>query len=104
MQIEFCGTLGKLAIGLQVTNLAGKRISFSHATARHFSKIVSAVLLGIGYLLSGFLPNKQALHDLMTGCLVLDRECHEMPAPQSAPATSGDLHVQPETFRRIDFS
>jgi hypothetical protein len=29
--------------------------------------------LGIGYLLAGFTAQKQALHDLMSSCLVLRR-------------------------------
>ena len=68
------GTLGKLALGLKVTDLNGDGpISFGRATGRHFSKILSVVILGIGFIMAGFTARKQALHDLIAGCLVLRR-------------------------------
>jgi uncharacterized RDD family membrane protein YckC len=35
------GTLGKMAVGIKVTDLNGNRISFGRATGRHFAKWVS---------------------------------------------------------------
>ena len=64
-------TLGKLALGLRVTDLNGNRISFARATGRYFGKIVSGMILMIGYLMAGFTQQKQALHDIMAGCLVI---------------------------------
>jgi uncharacterized RDD family membrane protein YckC len=63
-------TLGKMAIGLYVTDLNGQRISFGRATGRHFGKIVSGLILMIGYIMAGFTEKKQALHDIMASCLV----------------------------------
>jgi uncharacterized RDD family membrane protein YckC len=64
------GTLGKKALGLIVTDMMGRRISFARATGRHFAKIISGMILLIGYLMAGFTERKQALHDMIAGCLV----------------------------------
>ncbi|MHB8132562.1 MAG: RDD family protein [Mobilitalea sp.] len=65
------GTLGKMAIGMRVTDLDGNRISFARATGRYFGKFVSALILLIGFIMAGFTEKKQALHDMMAGCLVV---------------------------------
>lgn len=64
-------TLGKKILGLKVTDLAGNRISFARASGRFFGKILSGMILGIGFLMAGFTQRKQALHDILAGCLVL---------------------------------
>jgi len=64
-------TLGKKALGLEVTDLDGNRISFGRATGRFFAKIISSIILGIGYLMAGFTEKKQALHDILAGTLVI---------------------------------
>lgn len=67
------GTLGKKALGLVVTDLYGNRISFGRATGRHFAKILSAIILLIGFIMAGFTDKKQALHDMIAGCVVVRR-------------------------------
>lgn len=64
-------TIGKLTLGLKVTDMAGHRVSFGRATGRFFGKIISAFILMIGYIMAGFTAQKQALHDMMAGCLVM---------------------------------
>lgn len=64
-------TLGKMAFGIIVTDSDGRRISFSRATGRYFAKILSALVLMIGYLMAAFTPRKQALHDMISGTLVI---------------------------------
>jgi uncharacterized RDD family membrane protein YckC len=64
------GTVGKIVVGLRVTDLQGQRISFGRATGRHFAKYLSALLLGIGYLMVAFTEKKQGLHDMIAGTLV----------------------------------
>lgn len=64
-------TLGKKALGLQVTDLAGHRITFGRATGRYFSKIISDFTLLIGYIMAGFTAKKQALHDIIASTLVI---------------------------------
>ena len=65
------GTVGKKALGLLVTDMDGRRISFGRATGRYFAKIISGMILMIGYIMAGFTEKKQALHDMMAGCLVI---------------------------------
>jgi uncharacterized RDD family membrane protein YckC len=65
-------TLGKSAMSLKVTDLAGNRLSFGRATGRFFAKIVSGMIpLALGYIMAGFTEKKQALHDMIAGTLVL---------------------------------
>lgn len=66
-------TLGKSAMGLVVTDVDGNRISFLRATGRYFAKILSALILLIGYIMAAFTARKQALHDLLASTLVLKR-------------------------------
>jgi uncharacterized RDD family membrane protein YckC len=63
-------TLGKMALGLRVTDLYGQRISFARATGRHFAKIISGMTLLIGYIMAAFTDRHQALHDMIGGTLV----------------------------------
>ena len=67
------GTLGKMALGIIVTDLNGNRISFRQATGRYFAKSISNLLLGIGYLMVFFTKRKQGLHDIMAKCLVTNK-------------------------------
>ncbi|MDP8228496.1 MAG: RDD family protein [Candidatus Electryoneaceae bacterium] len=64
-------TLGKMAIGIIVTDINGGRISFARATGRYFSKCISAIILLIGYIMAGLSAKKQALHDMIADCLVI---------------------------------
>lgn len=63
-------TLGKMVVGVKVTDLAGNRISFARATGRHFAKWLSGAILMIGYIMVGFTERKQGLHDIVAGTLV----------------------------------
>ena len=64
-------TLGKKALGLKVVNVEGQQISFGQATGRHFGKIVSALILGIGYFMMIWDDKKQTLHDKMVNAYVV---------------------------------
>jgi uncharacterized RDD family membrane protein YckC len=66
-------TLGKQAMGIVVTDFNGQPISFSRATFRYFSKILSGVILLIGFIMAAFTEKKQALHDIIAGTLVLKK-------------------------------
>ena len=63
-------TLGKRAVGIVVTDLEGNRITFGKATGRYFGKYLSSLILLIGFIMAAFTEKKQALHDIMAGCLV----------------------------------
>jgi uncharacterized RDD family membrane protein YckC len=66
-------TLGMLATGLFVTDVAGKPLAVGSATARHLLKSVS-YFLGIGVLVQLLTARRQALHDLLSGSVVLRRQ------------------------------
>jgi uncharacterized RDD family membrane protein YckC len=66
------GTLGKMSLGLIVTDLQGRRVSFGRATGRFFAKIISGKFtFYVGYIMAGLTEKKQALHDMIASCLVL---------------------------------
>ena len=67
------GSLGKLAVGIRVCNADLKRITFEQATARYFSKIVSSLTIGVGYLLCAYSSKKQALHDFVAKTVLIVR-------------------------------
>lgn len=64
-------TLGKMLLRIYISDKNGKKVSFARATGRHFGKIISGIILGIGYLMAGWTKRKQALHDIMAKTLVL---------------------------------
>jgi len=67
-------TWGKQALGLYVTDVAAERVSFGRASGRYFAKFISHMIpLGIGFIMAGVTERKQALHDMIAGCLVLRR-------------------------------
>lgn len=78
------GTLGKLALGIRVTDLQGNRISFPRALGRYFAKILSAIILGIGFLMVAWTQRKQGLHDLIVGTLVLNGRASEFKPTQAS--------------------
>lgn len=84
-------TIGKLALGLRVTDLAGRRIGFGRATGRFFGGFISSLILCIGYMMAGWTSRKQTLHDMMAGSLVVRR------SGQAALAAGTPAGVAPAT-------
>lgn len=66
-------SFGKLAMNIKVTDVQGQRVTFLRATIRHFGKVLSSMLLLIGYIMILFTARKQGLHDLIASCLVVNR-------------------------------
>ncbi len=64
-------TLGKRVCRLRVSDLDGRRIGIGRALGRYLGKFVSALLLGIGFLMVGWTRRSQGLHDLMADTLVM---------------------------------
>jgi len=71
-------TLGKKALGLYVTDLAGRPVNFGKASGRYWAgRGLSIVpyLGGLYFLIdcicAGVTERKQAIHDMIAGCLVL---------------------------------
>jgi len=67
-------TPGKRALGIIVTDLQGRRVSFARASGRFFGKAISGFLLMAGYIMAAFTAKKQALHDMIAGCLVIRKD------------------------------
>jgi uncharacterized RDD family membrane protein YckC len=72
------GTVGKLALGIRVTDMDGKRISFMRATGRYFGKIVSAMMLCFGFLMIAWTRQKQGFHDMLAKTLVLNGRARDV--------------------------
>jgi uncharacterized RDD family membrane protein YckC len=70
---KYQATIGKMALGLIVTDLNGAPLDFSKAFIRNLSKIVSNAILFIGYIMAGFTEKKQALHDMIASTLVVKK-------------------------------
>jgi uncharacterized RDD family membrane protein YckC len=66
-------TPGKMVLGLIVTDLDGNQLSFGKANGRYWGKIISALILMIGFIMAGFTEKKQALHDILAGTLVIKK-------------------------------
>lgn len=63
-------TLGKMAVGIKVGDAHGNQLSFANALGRYFAKIISAIILYIGFMMVGWDKNKQGLHDKIAGTYV----------------------------------
>ena len=98
-------TPGKRLMGLRVTDLAGKRISFARATGRWLSKILSSSILYIGFILVGLTDKKQGLHDKIVDTLVLrgktgDEEFHAGSRQSSADDRANTIVVSTSSSGR----
>ncbi len=67
------GTLGKLALQIAVTDMQGMQVSFARASGRFAAKFISGLTIGVGYVMAGFTERRQALHDTIAKCLVVQR-------------------------------
>jgi len=70
---KYQATVGKMAIGLVVTDVNGNRLSIGKAIVRNLCRILSGSFMAIGYIIAGFTEKKQALHDLIAGTLVVKK-------------------------------
>ena len=84
-------TLGKLALGIRVTDLHGNRISFPHALVRYLAKFLSVLTLGIGFMMAGWTQRKQGLHDMLVRTLVLNGRASEFKPNPAAPANNNSF-------------
>ena len=119
------GTIGKMAVGISVTDLEGRRVDFGKATLRYALPwlgnlialvpalaLPSSLLLIVDSLVVAFTPKKQALHDMIAGCLVVNRSSvrdirrkisarvsRHIPSPKSSIV---HLACPPRTSRRYN--
>jgi uncharacterized RDD family membrane protein YckC len=66
------GTIGKMALGIKVATESGERITPLNALGRYFAKILSTIILLIGYIMVAFDAKKQGLHDKIARTIVYE--------------------------------
>ncbi len=86
-------TVGKMALGIVVTDIGGRPLSFGRASARYWAKGLSIVICYVGFLLAAFTQRKQALHDLVVGTLVLRKDPRPAGAAQGGPAVAAVVGI-----------
>lgn len=64
-------TIGKMAMNIKVVDDQGQRLSTGRAAGRFFGKILSGIILYIGFIMVAFHPQKKGLHDVMANTLVV---------------------------------
>ena len=74
-------TIGKMMLGIAVTDLKGDKLSFGRATVRTFARLLSVAPLGAGFVIVAFSRRKRALHDRIAGTLVVLRPLLVSPLP-----------------------
>ena len=83
-------TIGKLALGIRVTDMQGARISLPRALGRYPAKYLSAFILCIGFLMVTWTQRKQGLHDMVVSTLVLNGRASEFKPTQTTPGGSNN--------------
>lgn len=66
-------TPGKLLVKLKVTDDAGNRLTILRAIGRELAKIISMIILYIGFIMVAFTDRKRGLHDMIASTLVMYR-------------------------------
>jgi uncharacterized RDD family membrane protein YckC len=64
-------TPGKMVIGVKVVRPDGSRVDLGRAFGRYFAKILSGLILCIGYIMVGFDAQKRGLHDMICDTRVI---------------------------------
>lgn len=64
-------TIGKKAVGIQVVNSSFEKVSLKEAVIRNLSKIVSGLIIYIGFIMVIFNGKKRALHDIIAETYVI---------------------------------
>ena len=69
----FATTVGKRVLGLYVLRRDGSKVSGLRAFGRHLASGISALALGLGYVMIGFSNDKRGLHDHICDTVVVKR-------------------------------
>lgn len=70
---KYQATLGKMMFGVIVINEMEERLTWGRANGRYWSKLISAMFFGFGYLMATFTDYKQGLHDKIAKTYVVNR-------------------------------
>ncbi len=85
-------TLGKLAVGARVVDVAGEPLRLGTSFLRYLGYWASTATLGFGYLMAALRRDKRALHDLIVGTRVErfpPRPARPAAAEPAPPAAGG---------------
>ncbi len=66
-------TVGKKVFNASIVQVDGSRVGFGRALGREAAKVISGLILGIGFLMVAFRADKRGLHDLIAGTVVVKR-------------------------------
>jgi uncharacterized RDD family membrane protein YckC len=86
-------TLGKRALGIKVSDSAGRRISFKQALIRWICALLSYLTLYIGFAMAAFTERKRALHDFIAHTVVVDRWAYTAHPERQQRSVTGGLVV-----------
>ena len=64
-------TFGKKILGIKVLNDNNEPVGFLRSLGRNLAKIISGMILMIGFIMAGFTKKKQGLHDIIANCVVV---------------------------------
>ncbi len=81
-------TPGKLALGLRVTDLEGRRITLGRSLARNavrLTNVLTALIPFVCYVAVAWTARKQGFHDLLAKTLVLNGRAGEFKPGQASP-------------------
>ena len=67
------GSLGKYILSIEVTDEYENPVTFPKALERNIAKILNALTLGIGFLITAITPQKQALNDKVSRTYVVNK-------------------------------
>ena len=70
-EAQWGATIGKKIVGIKVLNANGNPVNFLRSAGRNLAKIVSSLVLMIGFIMIGFTEKKQGLHDMIASCVVV---------------------------------
>lgn len=80
-------TVGKMLLGIRVVATGGGPLGLGPALLRTLAYVLSAIPLGLGFLMAGLRNDGRALHDLMAGTRV--EHVSRRPAPEGRLPVSG---------------
>lgn len=66
-------TLGMMAVKIRIITVEGEDITYLRAVARYFAAFISALILGIGYLMVLWDKRRQTLHDKICSTYVIKK-------------------------------
>ena len=70
---KYGATPGKMLMKIKVVTPDGGPVSYGRATGRYFAKMLSAIILYIGFLMAFWDEEKRALHERICNTRVVNR-------------------------------